>query len=372
MEVAVCPDHRHLDATPTGMRRRPAGAVHPPDRDRNKLIKPEIGRQFPRQPDIQLFALDRGEPPPAKQVPRNLPEDSLCGDRVARHPENRFTIDPREQYRFPGPDRDTVEDDLPERADNICRVVPGTGRRTGREDDKVVLGDRFLKRPLDQVRVVGDDPIATAGRSHPGEVGLRHEGVCLDRLAGRRHHTERHEIAPRRDDPNPDRPHLHPGYAVGSKRASIKRPDLMTFREDKLTGPDILAGMPDVLPGRGRLPDPGLAVLVPGILDHDDGVKRRGKYLAGIDAGTVPKRQRPLVLCPQGIGALDRVTVERRNIGQGYRILCVQRFGCHPADSQTQRHGLGVVQGWKRPPHGRERIRERCEVQVTAWHATPR
>ena len=259
-----------------------------------------------------------------------------------------------------------MEDHLPERADDVAGEVPGAGRRACREDDEIVCVENRLKRAPNQIRIVGNDLITAAGRPHPGEVRLRHEGVRLDRLTRGGHHAERDEVVSCRYDADPDRPDSEPGYPVGCERAEIERPDPMAFREGKFACTDILPGMPDVLPGRGRLPDPGCPAVVPGILDHDDGVKRGGEYLTGVDAGILAERQRPLILRPRGIPALHRITVELRDLDLGNRVLCVQRFGRHPADGKAERHGLDMIRRRKRPPHRRERFGKRGKVQISA------
>ncbi len=232
---------------------------------------------------------------------------------------------------MPGPDRDSLHDDLARLRNHCDGVVAATLRGAGDEQDEIGFGGGIRECHREQLGVVGDDRLSyghAAGlRHHRGE----HERVCLDDLVHSGLGAERDELVPRgqdRDDRTladedgglPDRPEH--GEVGGTEQAA--------GGEHEIAGSDVLAHLAYVGEGGYLTLDPG-AVLHHDVLAPDDGVRAGRHRVARVDGaiGVLAEGHRRAGGGPRGDGdPVHRGRIEGRRGARREDRLCRDPARC--------------------------------------------
>jgi len=217
-------------------------------------------------------------------------------DGIAGHADDgrdagaRLAIDHPQHNRMPRPDGDAVDEDAAERIDDVDGVILAAGRRSGVEQDEVMVGGGCGDGRADGFEVIGHDGQAGGDATPRLHLRRQHQRIALDdaprlRLLG----PGGHQFRAGGDDGHARPPvDADGGMARPGQRAQIDRPQPVVGGQHQLGGHHVLAHRPDVLPGRhgGANLDARAAVGQRhrlDVLDHDDRVGPGRQRVAGVD-----------------------------------------------------------------------------------------
>ncbi len=226
----------------------------------------------------------RGKPPGLEQRGGKLPQHGLGGKRVSRQPEHRSVVHAPEHHRLTGLDCHTMEDKIAQRPDHGLGEVTGACRRSGRDEDKVILKNGPFHGVFDDIGIVRCNRVAGTRCTHLGEEDLCHDRVALNNLPRPRADPRRHKFASRGDDPDFYRKDFDGRDPVGDQRTDVEGPDEVPPREDEFVLLDVFSRRPDMLPGHRGPAYLDASVVFPDVLNHDDGVKLGRHDVAGVYA----------------------------------------------------------------------------------------
>ena len=258
-----------------------------------------------------------------------------AGHRIAGHAQNGLISAIAQDRGLAGLDGDAVVQHLADLAYGGGGVVVPPGGGAGVEDHHVALVGRFGEHIPNGVKAIRHDGIGFGLRAPVLQHGGKDGGIEFQNVA-------RFGIGAGRDDlvaGGDDAHHraaddLELQHAARDHGADGGGGDLHEAGQDHLPGADILADLPDMLPGRGGRVDRDAAVVVfHDILHHDDRVAVLGDRIAGV-------HHDKLVL-PQGDG---------RRLGGAEAVPCAQSHAVHGAGRVMRRVDPGVDRAGRDAP----------------------
>ena len=215
-----------------------------------------------------------------------------------------------------------------------AQVVPARGGARA-EDDGVALRERPLQSGGNCGGLVRDYAVAARQRAPAPEHGGEDAGVELHDLTLSGGLAGRHQLVARRDDADDGTAaDLALQHARREHRAQGRGAYLRARGEDHLPGADVLAYLPHVLPGCGRLPQADAAARQGlYLLGHYDGVAARGQGVARVhgDVGSLGQLHRRRLRRPEGGGSRDGGPVHGAGVVVRRADARVDRLIAHPA-----------------------------------------